>query len=236
MFAQRKYGAGSVPSQRPPKDVPYSPDIQPDLAVTDDMRGKKPAGFPPRGNYTVAVYDSRLPQTIDFSTQLAEETNSSTTTVAEFTVPEGRTFVMKRLGFTLDRRLGVAGQNPTVSLSGFIPDVSPANPEEIPRLTVLVNDRPVENYSNIPVFDLSLNEHSFEAFILIRGGARVGLQCVYSATGYNPSYAAYWRVYGNELLSQGSDITQEPTNLDAIPIKAGFFSRLADAMEKVLKT
>jgi len=232
---QPRYGTTDNPNQQPSEYVPYAPDIQPDVAVTDEMRGRKPVGYPPAGNYTLATYDSRLPQTIDFDTELAVETDAPNgISVVEFIVPEGRTLVIKRISITLDKRNDVNGQQPNVSLSGYLPDVNAGN-NVIPRWSVLLNGRPVENYSDVSLLDLTLNEHAFESFILVRGGTNVGLRMIFDQGGDNPTYAAIWRVYGNELLSKGSDITQEPTNLDALPVKAGFFGRLAAALENISK-
>jgi len=62
---RQRYAGGNIPSQQPVDRVPYSPDVQPDLSVTEDMRGKKPIGFPPTGVYTVSTYDALPPQAIN---------------------------------------------------------------------------------------------------------------------------------------------------------------------------
>ena len=233
----RKYGGSNVPSQAPSRNVPYSPEIQPDIAVKDRMRGSKPFGYPARGEYVVATYDSRLPQNIDFDQEFSTRNSDSDDPVnraeVSFQIPAGRTFVMKSFGVAVEQQLdGSSSPTSNVSLFGFNSNTIESGNNFFPQVSILIDDTPVPNYSDLFLFDLTSAYHKFECFILARGLQTVTLRSIFGGTaGDNTPHRSYWKVYGNFLLSKGDDILREPSNTDALPVKAGFFGRLAAAME-----
>lgn len=217
MTRNRRYGGVNIPSQTPTRRVPLSPYAEPALDAARDMRGVKPIGAPRRDDYTIATYESRPPQTIDFGTELVTPLSSASGEANQaeisFTVPAPRTLVIRSFSFSVDADLdGASALERNVSKFGYDPRAE----ADLPFCSVLVNRTPADNYGKLRLFDLSMAYHEYECFILVPGGSTVTLFSQLGTALQALVHRTVWRLYGNEILSKGTDVTREPVNTSPV--------------------
>lgn len=164
----------NIPSQKPRREVPYFPEGQADIEQFAKFRQPIPHGYTPGGAFTVATYDSRLINSLEFYKSFFLQQGfgiSGARLIAEagFTVPEGRTCVLREWSF--EPSFGVPGalsNTSYVSVEGF--------PNANFQLDFLVNGSAVPEFSGNQTGAPCFSGISGEAFIVVAEGNRIALK------------------------------------------------------------
>lgn len=213
----------NIPSQNRAPKTPYFPGPQADQEQFAKLRGDIPHGYTPSGAFTVATYDSRLINTIEFFKSFFLQQNfgiSGARLIAEagFTVPEGRTCVLREWSF--EPSFGVPGalsNTSYVSVEGF--------PNANFKLDFLVNGSAVPEVSDIQTGAPCFSGISGETFIIVAQGNRIALKAsivdlpngLPSGTGLKMT-TVDMSFSGQFILSEGHTPDFEIGNNAAVPV------------------
>lgn len=224
----------NIPSQHPEKRVPYFPGPQADEEQFVPLRGHIPHGYTPGGAFVVSTYDSRPVNTFDFQKSINTTSGGTTPRIngdmqaeinqnnpgqsasATFTVPEGRTCVLR--GWE-------------ISMAFLPPDIAPnagqinelGNSSILINLDFLLNGSAIQDNAGLEISEFVFGPVSGECFIIVPQGQN--LTAFVRGIEFNNGFFELWKIdrievkfYGQLILTTGLTPDFEIANNAAIPV------------------
>lgn len=226
----------NIPSQNPERKVPYFPDRQADVEQFAKLRGPIPHGYAPGGAFVVSTYDSRPVNTFDFQKSIAtsigggtrvkgdmsaevNQNNPGLSASGTFTIPEGRTCVLRGWEIIISFVPGAAtGIDPN-----FAPVLETGNSGILYNLDFLLNGSAIQDNSSMDIEEFPFGPVSGETFIIVPQNQLLTAEI--TRIPFNNGFEETWQIdrfalkfYGQLILSTGETPDFEVANMAAIPV------------------
>lgn len=216
----RQRPKGNIVSQRPSTRVPYSPDVQMDMAGSEQLQAPHASGDGGQApGYVVTTFPALPVNAVNFMTQtgshpddtgwqltLAPYSASSTF----FNVPLTRTAILRSWQLIIVPLTGEAGD-----ANQIFGDDGGSNFRFV--LDFLVNGNPQPGQSGIVVFAGAFGDVFGETYILANPGDTIEARITANVGGSTWDQALF-ALQGDLLMNRGRPMEFEPSSIDVVPV------------------
>lgn len=217
----------TIPSQRLTGGVPYSDQRQPDIEQFREYRQAMPVGYPHREAYVMPNWESRPINATDFIAAPPKQSSNPANILIEqwdYIVPDGRTAFLRTVDFYFYPITDVASPSTP-------PDAVDVNGRSCFEYTgqnevfasLLLDGSAIDQQSRISIKDWLTSYAAWEVYLIAGQGSTISFQLQYVRDGgttlWTAELASNAILYGNLLLSSGSDAQLQAGNEMPLPVR-----------------